>query len=126
MQVLTVILTNKSGTSTIQIPYVVTVKLETTDDSVFVLSDSKDDICASVDLSNTPLFLFKSVHSTPSQFPIHVARSPCGLMYKTVVPHILPFQRPLLHPLLSSIGLTMVDAVKLTKTRKNQVRSRIH
>ena len=83
-----------------------------------MLSDSKDDICASVDFSNTSSFPFKSVHSTPSQLPIDVAKSPCGLMYKTVVPHISHFQRPPLHPSPSFIGLTMVHALKLTKSRK--------
>ena len=44
MQASTVILTNKSGTSTVHILSVAPVKLESTDDSVFVLSDSEDDI----------------------------------------------------------------------------------
>jgi hypothetical protein len=41
MQASTVILTNESGTSTVQIPTVATVKLEPNDDSVLVLSDSE-------------------------------------------------------------------------------------
>ena len=118
MQVSTVILKNKSRTSTVQIPFVATVKLEPTDDNVFVLSDSEDDICASVDLSNALSFLFKIVHSTFLQFPIGVAKSPCGPMYKTVVPHISPSQRPPLHPSPSFVGLTIIDALKLTKSRK--------
>jgi hypothetical protein len=72
MQASTVILTNESGTSTVQIPSIAHVKVEPPDDSVFVLSDSEDDICASVDLSNTSSFPFKSVNSTPSQLPVHV------------------------------------------------------
>ena len=64
MQASPVILTNESGTSTVQISYVAPVKFEPTDDSVFVLSDSEDDLCASVDLSNTLSFPFKSLHST--------------------------------------------------------------
>jgi hypothetical protein len=64
MQAFTVILTNESGTSTVQIPSTAHVKVEPIDDRVFLLSDSEDDICASVDLSNTSPF--KSVHSTPS------------------------------------------------------------
>jgi hypothetical protein len=83
-------LTNESGTSTVQIPSIAPVKVEPLDDSVFVLSDSEDDICASVDLSNTSPFLFKGVHSTPSQLPIHVSKSPCGLIYKRAVPLISP------------------------------------
>jgi hypothetical protein len=84
MQASTVILTNESGTSTIQVPSIAHVKVEPLDDSVFVLSNSEDDICASVDLSNTSPFPFRSVHSTPSQLPLHVAKSPCGLMYKKI------------------------------------------
>ena len=118
MQTSTVNLTNESGTSTVQIPSIAHVKVEPLDDSVFVLSDSEDDICASVDLSNISSFPFRSVHSTPSQLPIHVAKSPCGRMYKRVVPQISSSQRPPLHPSPSSIGLTMVDALKLTKSRK--------
>jgi hypothetical protein len=118
MQASTVILTNESGTSTVQVPSMAPVKVEPLDDSVFVLSDSEDDICASVDLSNTSPFPFRSVHSTPSQLPLHVAKSPCGLMYKRVVPQNSPSQRPPLHPSPSSTGLTMVDALKLTKSRK--------
>ena len=66
MQASTVILTNESGTSTVQIPSVTHVKMEPTDDSVFVLPDLEDDICISVDLSHTLPFPFKSVTSTPS------------------------------------------------------------
>ena len=118
MQASTIILTNASGASTVQIPFVALVKLEPTHDNMFVLSDSKVDICASVDLSNTSLFPFKSLHSTSSQFSIHVAKFPCGPMYKRLVPHISPSQRPPLHPSPSSIGLTIVDTLKLTKSRK--------
>jgi hypothetical protein len=118
MQASTVILINESGTSLIQIPSIAPIKVESLDDSVFVLSDSEDDICASVDLSNTSPFPFKNVHSTPLQLPIHVVKSRCGLMYKKVVLQISPFQRPTLNFSPSSIWLTMVDALKLRKSRK--------
>lgn len=52
MQVSIIILTNESGTSIVQIPSVTTVKLELTDDSVLVLSDSEDDICVAVNISD--------------------------------------------------------------------------
>ena len=51
MQASTIILTNKTDTSTIQFLVVGTIKLESIDDCVFVLLDSKDDICTSIDLS---------------------------------------------------------------------------
>ena len=49
---------------------------------------------------------------------MYVAKSSCGPMYKMVVFHISFSQCPLLHPSPSSIGLTMVDALKLTKSKK--------
>jgi hypothetical protein len=127
MQASTVILTNESGTSTVQIPSIAHIKVEPLDDSVLVLLDSKDDICVYIDLSNTSPFLLRNVYSIPSQLPIHVAKPPCDLMYKKVVPQISHFQHLPLHPSLSSTWLTMVDTLKLTKSRKNiKVRSRIH
>ena len=118
MQASTVILTNESGTSTVQISYVTLAKLEPTDDSVLVLLDLEDDICAFVDLSNTLSFPFKSVHSTPSELLIHVAKSPCSPIYRGLVLQVSHSQRPPLHPSPSFIGLTIVDALKLTKSRK--------
>jgi hypothetical protein len=118
---------NKSGTSTVQIPFVATVKLEITDNNVFVLLDSEDDICASVDLSNTPSFSFKSVYSTLSQLPMCIAKFSCAHMYGRLISHISPSQRPPLHPSPSSIGFTIVDALKPTKSRKKiKIESRIH
>jgi hypothetical protein len=99
----------------VQIHSISHVKVKPLDNSVFVLSDSEDDIYASVDLSNTSPFPFRSVHSTPSQLPLHVAKSRCGLMYKRVVSQNSPSQRLPLYPSPSSTGLTMVDALKLTK-----------
>ena len=61
-----VMLTNESGTSIVKNLFITPVKLEPINDSVFVLSDSENDICASVDLSNTSSILFKTVHSTHS------------------------------------------------------------
>jgi hypothetical protein len=75
MQASTVILTNESGTSTVQIPSTAHVKVEPIDDRVFVLSDSEDDICTSVDLSNTSPFPFKSVPTTRSTVEYKVCRS---------------------------------------------------
>jgi hypothetical protein len=118
MQASTVILTNESGTPTVQIPSIAHVKVEPLHDNVFVLSDSEDNICASVDLSNTLSFPFRSVYSIHSKLPIHASKSPCGPTHKSVVPQILPSQRPPLHPSPSSTWLTMVDALKLTKSRK--------
>ena len=61
---------------------------------------------------------FKNINSTPSQLPIHLAKFPYGLLYRKLVSQILPSQRPPLHPSPSSIRLTIVNALKLTKSRK--------
>jgi hypothetical protein len=66
MQASIVMLTNESGTFIVKNFFITPVKLEPTDDSVFVLSDLENDICTSVDLSNTLPILFKTVHSTHS------------------------------------------------------------
>ena len=65
MQATTIILTNESGTSTVKISSAAIIKLESTDDNVFVLSYSKYDICAYIELLDTLLFSFRSVDSTP-------------------------------------------------------------
>jgi hypothetical protein len=90
MQASIVILTNESDTSTYQISSVATVKLEFTDNNVFVLLDTKDDICAYVDLSNTSSFSFKSIHSIPSQLSMCVAKFSCGHMYGRLILHTSP------------------------------------
>ena len=53
MQVCTIICTNKYGTSAIQFSSTANVKLEPSDDNVFVLLNYSDDICDVVDLSYT-------------------------------------------------------------------------
>lgn len=50
IQASTIILTNESSSSIVQIPCVATVKLKPSDNIVFVLTDYEDDICASLDL----------------------------------------------------------------------------
>ena len=121
MQSSTVILTNKSGTSKFQTPSVAHVKYEPTDDSVLMLSDSKDDIFIFVDLIDILLFRFRSVYSTLSQLLIHVAKSLCSPMYGRLVHQFTPSQHSPLYPLPSSIGLTIVDVLKLTKLSKKSM-----
>ena len=112
-----VILTNKSSTSTVLIFFLLPVELDSTDENMFVLLDSKDDICASDNLSNTLPFPFKSVHSTPSQLPIHVAKSAQGLYGNDGSPN-LTFLVSSTTPFTVIYRLAMVDALKLTKSRK--------
>ena len=118
MQASTVILTNKSGTSTIQIPSVTTVRLEPTDDSVLVLSDSEDEICVAVDLSDTSSFSFRSRDSTPSKPPMDLPKSLYNLLYMRVAHHGSPSQHSPLHHFSSLVGMNIVDVLKQTKSRK--------
>ena len=46
-------LTNESGTFEVHIPSVASVKMEASDNNVLVLSDSKEDVCPTLDLSYT-------------------------------------------------------------------------
>ena len=115
MQASTVVLTNQSGASTVQMPNVPTVKLEPDDNIVCLLSDSDDHICATVDLSDTSSFPFKN---TPSQVPLHASTSSCTPLSIKFACRDTPSQRPPLHPSSSSIGLTIIDALKFTKSRK--------
>ena len=75
MQASTVILTNEFGTSTVEIPSVPIVKLESTDNSVLVYSDSDDDICVAINLSDKSPFPFRSRDSTPSKPPMDLSKS---------------------------------------------------
>ena len=59
IQASTIVLTNQSSSSTIQMSNVANVKLEPDDNIVCVLSDFDDDICATVHLSDTSSFSFK-------------------------------------------------------------------
>lgn len=72
MPVCTIIFTNKYGTSTIQFPIIANVKLEPSDDNVFVLLDYSDDICDVVDLSNTLPFPFQDTPYVPSQLCVDI------------------------------------------------------
>ena len=72
IQASTMFLTSESSISTIQIPGVATIKLEPNKDDVFVLSNSKDDVCEDVDLSNTTPLPFKNENSTLSQMHVYL------------------------------------------------------
>jgi hypothetical protein len=92
--------------------------LEPTDDSVIVLSDSEDDICVAVDLSDTSPFPFRSKYSTPSKLPMDLPKSPYSPLYVKVAHHGSVSQRFPLHNFSSSVGMNIVDALKQTKFRK--------
>ena len=111
MQASTVVLTNQSGTSTIQMSNVANVNLEPNDNTVCLLLEFDDNICATVDLSDTLSFPFKNILS---QVFLHASKSSCTPLSKRFVCCKRPSQRPPLHPSPSSI----VDTLKLTKSKK--------
>ena len=118
MQASTIILTNEFGTSTVQFLSVAYMKLEHIDDSMFVLLDSKDGIYAFVDLSNMSSFPFRSVNSTPSQLFHACSQITMQSYVREVGLSMHTFSMSSIHPLPSFIGLPIVDALKLIKSRK--------
>lgn len=118
MQASTIILTNEFGTLTVQLPCFATVKLEPSDDNIFMLLDYNNKICLAIDLSNTSPFPFRSMTPTPSRISVHVDKTPYTPFYMRLALHDSPFQRPPLHHFSSSSSLNIVDALKLTKSRK--------
>ena len=118
-------MTNESTRlATIQIPRLATFKLEPSDDNVFVLSNSKDDVCVYVDLLDTTLFSSKSIDSTPLTFPLDQPKTPYNPMYMRLFRQVTPSQRPPIHcPYPSSIDWSIVQALILTKSR---IRSDMH
>ena len=111
-----VILTNQSIASTIQMPYVANVKLEHDDNIVCVLLYYDDNICATVDLSDTSSLLLKI---TPFQVPLHASKSSCSSLYRKFVCHDTPSQLLSLHPSSSSIGLITIKFTKYRKSSKS-------
>jgi hypothetical protein len=65
MQASTVLLTNESGASTVNVLSMATVKIEPTNDDVLVLLDSDEEVCHVVDLSDTSFFPYKTKSSNP-------------------------------------------------------------
>lgn len=60
MQVSIVMLTNEYGTLTVQIPSIVIVKLDPSEDDVQMLSDHENNVCTIVDIFDTSPFSFGS------------------------------------------------------------------
>lgn len=67
MQAFTAILTNKYGMSTVEVSSVAIIKLEVSDDGVFLSSDYNDKVCLVIGLSHkSPSFLKYNSHSFQS------------------------------------------------------------
>lgn len=110
----TIILTNESVNSNVQIPSVIIVKVEHVD--VLVLFDSKDEICIAVDFSYTPPYtlstnsILSKLQGDPPKYPYHP-------LYMRVAHHNTSSQHRALHTYPSSTIMSIGDALKLTKFR---------
>jgi hypothetical protein len=118
MQASTVLLTNESGASTVNVPSMANVKIEATNNDVLVLLDSDDEVCPVVDLSDTSYFLDKTKSSNPILVSVDVDKTPHSSSYMKFVRHGSSFQRPPLHHSSSSSSFNIVDALKMTKSRR--------
>lgn len=116
MQAFIMFLTNESSISTIQIHGVATIKLEPNEDDVFVLFNSKDDVCKDVDLSNTKPLPFINENSTLSQIHVYLPKFPYMPLYMMLTCQGIPSRCPPLHPHYSSIGLSIVVALRQAKS----------
>ena len=58
-------LTNEFGAYTVNVSSMDTVKIEPSDDDVFVLLESNEEVCHVVDLSDTSFFSYKTKSSNP-------------------------------------------------------------
>ena len=112
------LLTNEFSASTVNVPTVNTVKIESSDDDVLVLLDSDEDVCHVVDLSDISHFLYKPRSSNPVLVFVDVDKTPHSSSYMKFVRHSSSFQRPPLHPSSSSLGFNIVDALKMIKSKK--------
>ena len=118
MQASTVLLTNESGASTVNVHSMATVKIEPSDDDVLVLLDSDEEVCPVVDLSDTSPFPYKTKPSNPILVSVDIDKTPHNSSYMKLIRHGVSSQRPPLHPSSSSSGFNIVDALKMTKSKR--------
>ena len=112
----TILLTNEYGASTVNVPSMATVKIEPSDDDVLVLLNADENACSVVDLFDTLHSFYKTKHSNPVFLVFD--KTPHSSSYMKLVRHGSSTQRPPLHHSLSSSGFNIVDALKMTKSRK--------
>ena len=95
-----------------------TVKIEPSEDDVLVLLDLDEDVCPIVDLSDASHFPYKAKPSNPVFVFVDVDRTPHSSLYIKLVCHGSSSQRPPLHPHSSSSCFNIVDALKMTKSKR--------
>ena len=104
-----VLMTPPNSTSTVQVPTPPTIKLESSDLEVHVISDSNDDVILDVQLGESFAFPFRrrgSVNSTPSLPVPNLRRSPSILS-----------SRPPIHPNARKTR-SVLEALRLIASRK--------
>lgn len=113
-------LTYNSYTSTVELPIFSNVKIEPSENNVLLLSDSDDDVCLVVDIFDTLSFFFRKTRTpiSTSLFPIDVDNFPCNLPRTKLPPHGSPSLRLPLYISSFVLHLSIIDALKLTKSRR--------
>ena len=118
MQASTVLLTNESGASTINVPSMATVEIQPSDNDVLVLLDSDEEVCLVVDLSDTSYFPYKTKPSNPVLVSVDVDKIPYNSLYMKLFRHGASSQPPPLHLSSSSSSFHIVNALKMTKSKR--------
>ena len=83
----TVLLTNKSGASTVNVPSMTTIKIEPSGDDVLMLLDSDEDVYHVVDLSDTSPYPYKTKPSNPVLVFVDVDKTLHNSSYMKLVCH---------------------------------------
>ena len=94
------------------------VKIEPSDDDVFILFDSAEEVCHVVDFSDTSHFPYKTKLSNPDLVSVDVDKTPHNSSYMKLLRHGASSQRPPLHHSSSYSGFNIVYALKMTKSRR--------
>ena len=118
VQASTIVLTNNSCTSTVQLPLVANVKVEPSDDTILLLSDSDGDVCPVVDLFDTSHFPFRTRTPTPPLHSADVHNTPRSPLYMKLPHHGSPSSRPPVHPSSSSLCINIVDCFEIDKGKE--------
>lgn len=112
-----IIMTNESSTSIVQVPSVTMVKSKPCDDNSIFLVEFEDVGCVATRFLNTSHFPYKTKTPLVNKY-VNVDKSPCNPLYMRLIRQGSPSQCPPLHLGSSSLGLNVVEALKLTKYRR--------
>ena len=83
------------------------VKIEPSDDDVFILFDSAEEVCYVVDFSDTSHFPYKTKLSNPDLVSVDVDKTPYNSSYMKLLRHGASSQRPPLHRSSSYSGFNI-------------------